>query len=390
MTRKSDYSEFKSKGYPVVHKKKDLFRTRLSLPGRYRLLAGRIRDLDRELDRFVLKADDYKSIIDRTYASNIHWSVRIEGNVLPLKEVESIVSALTEGKVYEAETKHHQEIVNQLRLAFMTDDYNLPLSRYGIMEIHRELTVGVLDIEHSGYLREVEVGVYGRDGTEYFRACPAKNVEKETDKLADWLDKSPFDEIITAVIFFHEFESIHPFSDGNGRTGRELFTRILQEYGLKNCRMCRFEEEILSDTSTYYDLLSYTDDTGDYAPLIMYITESLLIAYGKAVDEFRSMDQMGHLDASQRFLVEEARKAKYFTLKDASKWAPEVGEQTLRSRLANLVDIGLLEKNGATRGLIYVFADGYGRMKRSLKPQSVKVPERRFTKTRSAASVSRS
>ena len=81
---------------------------------------------------------------------------------------------------------------------------------------------------------------------------------------------------------------------------------------------------------------------------------------------------------------------KYFTLKDASKWAPEVGEQTLRSRLANLVDIGLLEKNGATRGLIYVFVDGYGRMKRSLKPQSVKVPERRFTKTRSAASVSRS
>ena len=41
-------------------------------------------------------------------------------------------------------------------------------------------------------------------------------------------------------------------------------------------------------------------------------------------------------------------------------------------------------------GLIYVFVDGYGRMKRSLKPQSVKVPERRFTKTRSAASVSRS
>ncbi len=128
---------------------------------------------------------------------------------------------------------------------------------------------------------------------ELFIACPRGSVETELRSLMDWVNTSPFGDIVTATLFFHEFESIHPFEDGNGRTGRALFQALLKQLGLPNCDLCRFEEEMLSDTATYYDLLAYTDSTGNYIPLVRYVSESILCAYREAVDEFSNRDLRG-------------------------------------------------------------------------------------------------
>lgn len=135
-------------------------------------------------------------------------------------------------------------------------------------------------------IRDVDVSVKDPNGFEYFIACPHGNVETELDRLVDWLNNSPFDEFATATAFFHEFESIHPFEDGNGRTGRVFFQAILRELGLKNCGLCKFEEKLLSDTGTYYNLLAYTDMTANYTPLIHYVVESLHEVYREAIDTF--------------------------------------------------------------------------------------------------------
>lgn len=97
---------------------------------------------------------------------------------------------------------------------------------------------------------------------------------------------------MTATLFFHEFESLHPFEDGNGRTGRVLFQALLKQLGLPNCDLCIFEEKMLSDTSTYYSLLAYVDATGNYTPLVRYVSESILCAYREAADEFSNRDRL--------------------------------------------------------------------------------------------------
>ena len=204
-----------------------------------------------------------------------------------------------------------------------------------------------------GKIRDFDVSAIGHDGTEYFIACPSAGIRAELESLLDWLNTSPYDELITATIFFHEFESIHPFEDGNGRTGRTLFRILLQELGLKNCKLCKFEKEMLSDSSTYYDLMAYTDSTGIYSQLVMYVAESLLEAYEKAVDTFGARDLLKGMDENSRLIVQRAKNTKSFTFNDAIRWIPGLGVQSLRLYLDKLTEMGILEKRGRTKGLRY-------------------------------------
>lgn len=94
----------------------------------------------------------------------------------------------------------------------------MPWSIDTVKREHAILMDGVGQTE-PGRIRETEVSVYGSDGTELFRACPAGHVVSELGSLVEWLNNSPYESIVTASLFFHEFESIHPFEDGNGRAG---------------------------------------------------------------------------------------------------------------------------------------------------------------------------
>ena len=210
-----------------------------------------------------------------------------------------------------------------------------------------------------GRIREENVSVVGSDGTEYFRACPPGSIAEELGSLVEWLNGSPYDEIITATIFFHEFESIHPFRDGNGRTGRLLFQILLKELGLKNCILCKYEKEILGDPSVYYDLLAYTDSTGVYSQLVMYIAESLLTAYEKTVELFSERDRLPAMDDRERTIVRNAKAARSFTIIEASQWTPDIGQQTLRDCIDGLVEIDVIQKTGRTKGLRYSFKDPF-------------------------------
>lgn len=168
-----------------------------------------------------------------------------------------MTTRFTKREQIEVDTGPKQEILNHLYSFFAKSELELPWTIDTVQKTHRSLMTGVNRDIVPGMIRTEEVSVIGSDGTEYFITCPPKHIEEELSSLLEWLGYSPYDEIVTASLFFHEFESIHPFRDGNGRTGRTLFQILLQELGLKNCMLCKFEKEILSDSATYYDLLAY-------------------------------------------------------------------------------------------------------------------------------------
>jgi len=356
-SNKSDYSRFKPIGYPVRHKRKIPFEPTLSLDLRYREIIRKIRQLDSILDSFVLGSSDYLELIKDAYSDNIHWSTKIEGNRLTLEEVKDMATRFTEGNVIENNTGPYQEIMNHLYSFFMKRELTLPWEISTLMSTHYILMNGVNEDVVPGLLRNVEVSVKGSDGTEYFITAPFKNIIEETESLLEWLNNSPYDELVTATIFFHEFESIHPFKDGNGRTGRTLFQVLLQELGLKNCKLCKFEQEMLSDSQTYYDLMAFTDATGSYSQLVMYVAESLLNAYEKAVEVFQSKDRLKDMDENTRTIVKKSKTVERFTFNDALQWIPGMGMKTLRTDLDNLVEMDILKKTGKTKGMVYSFND---------------------------------
>lgn len=364
---KIDYSKFKPVAYPVRHRRKIPFEPMMTLPLEYRTLLREIRKMDSLLDGFVLGSEDYLELVRDAYADNIHWSTKIEGNKLSLDEVKRLTTRFTRGEYRETKNGPTQEILNHLYSFFAKKELSLPWSKDVLKNTHGVLMRGVNEDIIPGKIRTEEVSVIGSDGTEFFIACPPQSIEVELDSLIEWLNSSPYDEIITATLFFHEFESIHPFKDGNGRTGRTLFQILMQELGLKNCKLCKFEKEMLSDSTTYYDLLAFTDSTGSYSQLVMYVAEALYRAYSTAVDVFREKDRLVEMDENTRVIVSKAKAVRVFSFNDANTWIPGLGSQSLRNKLDLLVEMDILEKHGRTKAMQYYFKDPL----RSLNPDEV-------------------
>ena len=354
---KLDYSRYKVDGYPVRHKEKVPFYPMLSLSQDVRQMMREIREMDRSLDDLILSGADYEELVLDAYASNIHWSTKIEGNRLTMDEVRELTRRYSNGEMKESPKGPVQEILNHLGSMFSQGLFKQPWTMETVVDVHRILMKGVGQTE-PGRIREVEVSVTDADGFEYFIPCPAINVTRELCSLVVWANNSPFGEIVTATLFFHEFESIHPFEDGNGRTGRVLFQMLLRELGLKNCELCKFEESLLSDQETYYNLLAYTDKTGNYTPLVTYVTESLLHAYSEALDVFSEKDRLRGMEENTRRIALMAKDVGSFTLQDATAWVL-IGESALKKKLDDLVDAGILHKEGRTRSMRYVFSDPF-------------------------------
>ncbi len=66
---------------------------------------------------------------------------------------------------------------------------------------------------------------------------------------------------------------------------------------------------------------------------------------------------MAEMDENTRAAVRKAKQSGPFTLSEAMLWFPGSGEQTVRNRLDRLVEMDILEKQGKTKGMRYLFKD---------------------------------
>ena len=115
-----------------------------------------------------------------------------------------------------------------------------------------------------------------------FKASPGKYVLTDMNLLLDWYNenKKKIHPLVLAIIFHHKFEKIHPFSDGNGRTGRILLNYILikNNYPPLIIRK-KFREEYLNSLGVA-DKSSFTSiKKQDYKDLVQYIADELVTNY---------------------------------------------------------------------------------------------------------------
>lgn len=83
------------------------------------------------------------------------------------------------------------------------------------------------------------------------------------------------DPLIKMAVIHHQFESIHPFYDGNGRTGRIINILYLVAKGLLDIPVLYLSRYIIRNKADYYRLLQATRDTGDWEPWILYMLEGV-------------------------------------------------------------------------------------------------------------------
>ena len=154
---------------------------------------------------------------------SIHSSLAIENNTLSIEQVTDVIN----GKRVLAPQKDIEEVHNAFNAYENLNKIN-PYSIDDLLKIHGLMMNGLA--KEAGMLRSGQVGVYNQDGKVVHLAPPADFVPQQLGQLFDWVKNSNANMLIKSSVFHYEFEFIHPFNDGNGRTGRLWQTALLASW----------------------------------------------------------------------------------------------------------------------------------------------------------------
>lgn len=103
-------------------------------------------------------------------------------------------------------------------------------------------------------------------------------IEKLMTALVEFIHMDDdLDPLLRMAIAHHQFETIHPFYDGNGRTGRILNLLILQREGLLDLPVLYLSRYITSTKSQYYQLLQSTRETRDWVDWCVYLVKGVAV-----------------------------------------------------------------------------------------------------------------
>src|SRR2546430_2592461 len=171
--------------YPVHHKRKVPFGPKLIIPASFPETALELRRLDSELDRFILSEKDYASIVADAFASNIHYSTKLEGNPLSIEEVQRLTRDSLDGQEIHVTGWPGQEIINHVASWRLPTYFRLPWTIDRIRGIHAILMKGVLPGGQQGTFRK-ERGQVEDQGVAYFYPAPHEHIEEELGALLEW------------------------------------------------------------------------------------------------------------------------------------------------------------------------------------------------------------
>lgn len=112
----------------------------------------------------------------------------------------------------------------------------------------------------------------------------AAEVERLMDNLIDFIHaEDGLDPLLRMVIVHHQFESIHPFYDGNGRTGRILNLLMLQREGLLDLPVLYLSRYITTTKPDYYRLLQTVRDEARWAEWCLYLLRGVSVTSRSAI-----------------------------------------------------------------------------------------------------------
>jgi Fic family protein len=201
---------------------------------------------------------------------NAHSSSAIEGNPLTLEEVRAVeqnaplpVPARARREVvnYFAALRHIEKHADKKRLA-----------QEDVMRLHGIMAGGVMDQGEAGRYRtmQVRVGAYVPP--------PPADVSGLMFELLEWWHKesAALSPVLSSAIVHYRFEAIHPFADGNGRTGRALALWELYRRGFDSHHIFSVDEFYWEDRPRYYAGLQAVHQAGeDLTSWLEYTAEGL-------------------------------------------------------------------------------------------------------------------
>lgn len=289
-----------------------------------------------------------------TRARNTHSSTAIEGNPLTLEEV----LALEEGQAVDAPTRARREVLNYFAALRHVEKRAVKksLNHEDIFHLHAIIAGGeVMDQGEAGRYRTIRVRV-GQ-----FVPPPPEDVSGLMFELLEWWnDRSiTLSPVLSSAVIHHQFETIHPFADGNGRTGRALALWELYRRGFDSHHIFAVDEFYWEDRPRYYAALDLVRrEGGDLTSWLEYSAEGLHRTLERV---WERMGQLAVSTASKKLLLRPRQEQLLKLLGQKGGLSPaeirtalKISKQGAIDLLHPLLDAGLVKRVGTLKSGRYI------------------------------------
>jgi Fic family protein len=225
-----------------------------------------IAEISGQIERYAIRLEQEDGLRKANRIKTIHSSLAIEGNTLTEDEVRDII----DGKNVVAPIKQIQEVKNAIATYELYPKLN-PFSVKDLLKAHGVMMQALVD--DAGKFRRSGVGVFSEHGLVHM-APPADRVPMLMDDLFGWLKESKDHLLIRSCVFHYEFEFIHPFIDGNGRTGRLWQSLILGKLH-PLFEHLPVENMVYANQQAYYDAITASTNAGQSGPFIDFMLNEI-------------------------------------------------------------------------------------------------------------------
>ncbi len=268
----------------------------------------------------------------------IYSSLVIEGNKLD----ERAVSAIIDGKRVLGDRRDILEVENA-RAAYDLIPELDPHSLEDLLRVHRVMMGGL--VPDAGRFRSGNVGVF--NGETFIHAgTPAAYLPEVMDDLFEWLRTTRMHPLLVSCVFHFEFEFCHPFSDGNGRTGRLWQTLLLSRWR-SVLAWLPVESAIRRRQADYYEALARSGATGSCESFVEFMLEAIR----EAIRPYARPESAADAERARAlaFLSDNSRST-------VAQLAQHLGcsKRSAERMVAQLKDEGALERQGSPRSGVWV------------------------------------
>ncbi|MEI7908315.1 MAG: Fic family protein [Verrucomicrobiota bacterium] len=279
---------------------------------------------------------------------NGHASTAIEGNPLTLEQVR----ALEEGhELAASDPRSSREVLNYFAgLRYVEKHAGKKIIRHeDLFELHRILADSVMDQGTAGSYRTIQVRV-GR-----CHPPAAADVSGLMFELLEWWNKQStgLSPVLSSAILHYRFEQIHPFADGNGRTGRALALWELYRRGFDSHHIFSVDEYYWEDRPGYYAALDAVRVAGeDLTGWLEYCAEGVR----QTLEQVWLRVQTYNVKSPEKLVLRPKQELLLRLLRDHGSLAPAeiwamlaVSRQGAMDLLRPLLEAGLVEKVGGKK-----------------------------------------
>ena len=320
------------------------------------------------LDSISIRIPDMDLFVSMYVRKEALMSSQIEGTQATLEDVlDPMIEANTNRNV--------ADVVNYIKATeYAISRLNtLPLCNRLIKETHAVLMEGVRGQERSpGEFRRSQNWIGGQGSTlrtaRYIPPCP-EDMDQAISDLEKYINSDDDNDLLVrAALLHYQFETIHPFLDGNGRVGRLLITLFLMENKVLSTPSLYISYFLKKNRIEYYDRMTEVRSKGNYEQWVKFFLTAI---YECSQDAIQTIDKLTALHEKNEKKVSGMKRAAKNTMSvfryleknpiiDIGKTSEslDLSFNTVSSAINRLIDAGIIiQTENAARNRTFAYEE---------------------------------